>query len=312
MTVPPLLSDTLPDAPAGNWVDRWLPASIKPYAQLARLDRPIGWWLLLWPCWWSLALAGNAAGRSYPSPWYLLLFFIGAVAMRGAGCTYNDIVDRRIDAEVARTRSRPIPSGRVSAGAAAVFTVAQCLIGLAVLLNFNAFAIVLGFASMLPVLVYPFMKRISSYPQVVLGLSFSWGALMGWAAVFGSLGIAPVALYAASVIWTFGYDTIYAHQDREDDELVGLGSTARVFSNRTPQMLIVAYGATTVLIAIALLTSGAGLAAYAGLCAFAIHLASQILRFDQNDGDRCLRLFKSNKNAGWLLFAGLIADGLLG
>lgn len=312
MTTPHPVSSAIADASSGNWVDRFLPAWAKPYAQLARLDRPIGWWLLLWPCWWSLALASNAAGRAHPSPWHLALLLIGAVVMRGAGCTYNDIVDRDIDAAVARTRTRPIPSGRVGVGAAAAFAALQCLIGLLVLLCFNRFSILLGLAALLPVAIYPFMKRITSYPQLVLGLAFSWGALMGWAVVFGALAPPAIALYAAAVIWTFGYDTIYAHQDREDDELIGLGSTARVFAENTPEMLTAAYGATVTLTGIALVAAGSGPAAYLGLAGFAAHLASQILRFNRNDGALCLRLFRSNRTAGWILFAGLIADGLLG
>ncbi len=192
------------DAPPENWVDTHAPAALRPYARLARLDRPIGWWLLLLPCWWSVALASEG----WPSLILLALFLIGAVAMRGAGCTWNDIVDRDIEAAVARTRSRPIPSGAVSVKAAWAFLLAQCLVGLAVLLTFNSFAIALGFSSLLLVAIYPFMKRITYWPQFVLGLAFNWGALMGWAAVEGSLSAAPVLLYLGAVAWTVGYDTI--------------------------------------------------------------------------------------------------------
>jgi 4-hydroxybenzoate polyprenyltransferase len=226
-------SSTVADAVRGHWVDRWLPEAWKPYARMARLDRPIGWWLLLWPCWWSAALAAAALGRAYPDPWHLVLFLIGAVAMRGAGCTYNDIVDRDIDAEVARTRSRPIPSGQVSVRSAKLFLLAQALVGLAVLLQFNRFAIFLGIASLLTVAVYPFLKRVTDWPQLGLGIAFSWGALMGWAAAFGSLALSPVLLYLGGIAWTIGYDTIYAHQDKEDDALVGVRSTARLFGART-------------------------------------------------------------------------------
>ena len=217
------------DAPPSNWVDRHAPDFAKPYLRLMRADRPIGTWLLLWPCWWSAALAWKAAGTRIPDLWLLLLFAIGATVMRGAGCVYNDIADRDFDAQVARTRSRPIPSGQVSITQAAIFMVALCLIGLAVLLQFNRFAIILGMASLGIVALYPFMKRITYWPQTVLGLAFSWGALMGWAEVFGRLDAPALLLYAASIAWTVGYDTIYAHQDKEDDALVGLKSTALKF-----------------------------------------------------------------------------------
>src|SRR3954468_17297236 len=228
------------DAP-GNWVDTTAPAWARPYLRLARFDRPIGAWLLLMPCWWSAGLAATAAKAAIPSPAHLLLFFVGAFVMRGCGCTWNDIVDRRIDAQVARTRSRPIPSGQVSLSGAVVFLVLQALVGLAVLLQFNAFAIGTGIASLAIVAVYPFFKRIAYWPQVVLGLAFSWGALMGWAAAFGRLDPPALLLYAGSIAWVIGYDTIYAHQDREDDALIGVKSTARLFGARTKPMLTVFY-----------------------------------------------------------------------
>ncbi|MGD9399687.1 MAG: 4-hydroxybenzoate octaprenyltransferase, partial [Methyloceanibacter sp.] len=210
------------DARAQNWVDRYAPAWALPYLRLARVDRPVGFYLLALPCFWSVGLAGIHTSAVYPDLRLLMLFAIGAIAMRGAGCTYNDIVDRDIDAKVARTRSRPIPSGQVSLSSAVVFLVAQCLVGLTVLLSLNGFSIWLGFAVVPIVALYPFMKRVSHWPQAVLGLAFNWGALMGWAAVAGGLDWAPVALYVGSVAWTIGYDTIYAHQDREDDALIGM------------------------------------------------------------------------------------------
>lgn len=302
---------TVPDAPPGNWVDTLLPVALRPYAHLARWDRPIGWWLLLWPCWWSLALATGAAGRPYPDLWHALLFLIGAVVMRGAGCTYNDVVDRKIDAKVARTRARPIPSGRVTAEAAMGFMVAQSLTGFLVLIQFDLFSIVLGIASLGVVAVYPFMKRVTGHPQIVLGLAFSWGALMGWSVTFGSLSWAPVALYAAAVAWTVGYDTIYAHQDREDDAMLGLGSTARTYGSRTPRFLGLCYGTAVLAAALALVLAGAGPFAYVGLAGFAIHLGWQVARFDMNDGGLCLTLFRSNREAGWILFVGLLADAAI-
>ena len=213
----------------GNWVDRRAPGWARPYLRLARADRPIGSWLLLLPCWWSAALASDHAGSPLPNPWHLVLFAIGTLVMRGAGCTWNDLVDRDLDAMVERTRSRPIPSGDVSVDAARGFLVLQALIGLAVLLQFNAFTIALGIASLAIVAVYPFLKRVTHWPQIGLGLAFSWGALMGWAAVFGRLDVPALLLYAGTIAWVIGYDTIYAHQDREDDALIGIKSTALLF-----------------------------------------------------------------------------------
>ena len=292
----------------GNWVDRLAPAVIRPYLRLARFDRPIGAWLLLMPCWWSAGLAAVAAKTPFPSLWHLLLFFVGAFVMRGCGCTWNDIVDRNIDAQVARTRSRPIPSGQVSLTGALVFLVLQALIGLAVLLQFNAFAVAAGIASLLIVAAYPFFKRITYWPQIVLGLAFSWGALMGWAAAFGSLALPALLLYAGSIAWVIGYDTIYAHQDREDDALVGLKSTALLFGARTRPILAAFYSAAVILIGLAAWSVDAGIPFALGLAAFAAHLAWQIRRLDIDDPDRCLMLFKSNRDAGLILFAGFLLE----
>ena len=293
----------------GNWVDRLAPAALRPYLRLARLDRPIGSWLLLMPCWWSAGLAAVHAGAPYPDPRHVLLFFIGAFAMRGAGCTWNDIVDRDIDARVERTRSRPLPSGQVTVAQAGAFLVLQALIGLAVLLQFDRFTIWLGIASLAIVAVYPFMKRVTYWPQIGLGLSFSWGALMGWAAAFGQLDWPAYLLYAGSIAWVIGYDTIYAHQDREDDALIGIKSTALLFGAQTKPMLAVCYALAVVLIALAGTTAGAGLVFWLGLAAFAAHLAWQIGRLDIDDAVNCLVVFKSNRDAGLILFAGLVLDG---
>ncbi len=252
-----------------------------------------------------------AAGKTFPSLLHLVLFFIGAFAMRGAGCTWNDIVDRDLDAKVERTRSRPIPSGQVSVVGAAIFLVLQALVGFAVLLSFNAFTIGLGIASLAIVAVYPFMKRITYWPQIVLGLAFSWGALMGWAAAFGRLAAPAFLLYAGSIAWVIGYDTIYAHQDREDDALIGIKSTALLFGERTRPMLTVFYALAVVLIGTAGFVAGAGLIFAIGLIAFAAHLAWQIVRLDIADPDRCLALFKSDRDAGLILFAGLLLDAAL-
>jgi 4-hydroxybenzoate polyprenyltransferase len=296
----------------GNWVDRLAPATLRPYLRLARADRPIGSWLLLLPCWWSAALAAVAAGARGPNPWHLLLFAIGTLAMRGAGCTWNDIVDRDIDARVERTRSRPLPSGQVSLRAAVAFLILQALVGLAVLLQFNRFAVVTGIASLAIVAIYPFMKRITWWPQIVLGLAFSWGALMGWAAAFGRLDWQPVVLYAGSISWVIGYDTIYAHQDRDDDALVGLKSTALLFGERTKPMLGIFFAIAVVLIGIAGFGAGAGVLFALGLAAFAAHLAWQVRRLDIGDPALCLKVFQSNRDAGLILFAGLVLAAALG
>jgi 4-hydroxybenzoate polyprenyltransferase len=292
----------------GNWVDRTAPVRIRPYLRLARLDRPIGSWLLLLPCWWSAALAAVHAREAFPNLWHVLLFFIGAFAMRGAGCTWNDLVDRDIDAKVERTRSRPIPSGQVTVRQAAVFMAVQALIGLAVLVQFNRFTILMGIASLLIVAVYPFMKRFTYWPQIVLGLAFSWGALMGWPAWFGRLDWQPLVLYAGTICWVIGYDTIYAHQDREDDALIGLKSTALLFGERTKPILAAFYAAAVVLIGIAGFGAGGGSILAAALLTFAAHLARQIHQLDIHNPDLCLALFKSNRDAGLILFAGLVLD----
>ncbi|MGA7490664.1 MAG: 4-hydroxybenzoate octaprenyltransferase [Xanthobacteraceae bacterium] len=291
----------------GNWVDAFAPAWTRPYLRLARLDRPIGSWLLLLPCWWSAGLAAVRAGTSVDL-WHVVLFFIGAFAMRGAGCTWNDIVDRDLDARVERTRSRPIPSGQVSVASAAAFLVLQALAGLAVLLQFNRFTVGVGLASLAVVAVYPFMKRITYWPQIVLGLAFSWGALMGWPATFARLDPPAFLLYAGAISWVIGYDTIYAHQDREDDALIGIKSTALLFRERTKPMLALFYALAVLFIAWAGWSAGGGLLFSLGLIAFAAHLAWQIHRLDIDDPVNCLAVFKSNRDAGLILFAGLVLD----
>jgi 4-hydroxybenzoate polyprenyltransferase len=294
----------------GNWVDGLAPAWARPYLRLARLDRPIGSWLLLMPCWWSVGLAAVHAGRPVDLA-HVALFFIGAFAMRGAGCTWNDIVDRDLDARVERTRSRPIPSGQVTVAAAALFLALQALVGLAVLLTFNRFTVYVGLASLIVVVVYPLMKRITYWPQIVLGLAFSWGALMGWPAAFGRLDPPALLLYAGAISWVIGYDTIYAHQDREDDALVGIKSTALLFGDRTKPILAVFYALAVVLIAWAGWSAGAGPVFALGLIAFAAHLAWQIARLDIDDPANCLVVFKSNRDAGLILFAALALDAVL-
>jgi 4-hydroxybenzoate polyprenyltransferase len=295
----------------GNWVDTYAPLWSRPYLRLARFDRPIGAWLLLLPCWWSAALAAFLAHDLERLPLTLALFLVGAFVMRGAGCTWNDITDRDLDAKVERTRSRPIPAGQVGVRQALAFLIVQALIGLTVLLQFNHFAVATGIASLAIVAIYPFMKRITWWPQVVLGLAFSWGALMGFAVILGRIGLPAIFLYAGSIAWVIGYDTVYAHQDTEDDALIGVKSTARFFGAKTHRALIVFYALAVVLIGAALALSGTGVPAWMGLIAFAAHLGWQIARLKIGDPALCLRVFKSNRDAGLLLLAGLLVDALV-
>lgn len=303
------LSIATPDAVRRHFVER-LPPFFQPYARMARLDRPIGWWLLLLPCWWSEAIAAKIAGQ-WPNLLTLGLFLIGAVAMRGAGSTWNDITDRDLDAKVARTRDRPIPSGAVSVKQAAIFLALQALIGAGVLFSFNGFAILVGLASILPVIVYPFMKRITNHPQLVLGLAFAWGALMGFATTLGTLPAAAFWLYAGGILWVIGYDTIYALQDIEDDAIVGIGSTARAYGEHVTLFIIAMYVLATVLIGMAMVSAGSGTLGFIGLAGFAAHLGWQIIRLDRTDWQNALRLFRANRDAGLILFAGLALDAVL-
>ena len=311
MTAAPQPATSLPDARPASLVLRLTPDFALPFVQLARLDRPAGWQLLLAPCWQSTALAGLALDRG-PNVWHLVLFLVGAIAMRGAGCTYNDILDRKLDAGVERTRNRPLPSGRVSIGAAVAFLVAQALVGLAVLLSLNRFSIWLGIASLAVVAIYPLMKRVTSWPQAALGLAFSWGALMGWSATFANLALAPILLYASAFAWTIGYDTIYALQDARDDAIVGIRSTARLFGARVTLGVGAFYVVTAALALAAIEAAGGGAIALIGWLAFCAHLAWQASRVEGADPATALRLFRSNRDAGLLLFAGIALQGWLG
>ncbi len=296
---PRTLAPDLPDAALRRW-----PSAVRPYAQLARLDRPIGWQLLLAPCWWGTALVANAV-QAGPNLLHLTLFALGAIVMRGAGSTGNDIVDRDIDRAVARTRDRPLASRRVSTSQAAVFLVAQAMVGLAVLLCFNRYTVALGIAALLPVAVYPFMKRITHWPQFVLGLAFAWGALVGWSGTAGSLAWPAVALYAGAILWTMGYDTIYALQDIADDVGAGIGSTAIRFGAQVRGGVATLYLLALAAIGAAFVGVGVGGWAWVGYAAFAAHLGWQVSRLRRDDTARALALFRSNRDAGLLLFAGL-------
>lgn len=303
MTTAPTLDG---DIPVGNWIDRRAPAATRPYLRLMRLDRPIGTWLLLFPCWWSITLAGGG----WPDLWLCALFAVGAVVMRGAGCTINDIADHKFDAQVERTRGRPIPSGAVSLKRAWAFLAAQLLVGLAILVQLNGFAIGMGVASLLLVFPYPLMKRITWWPQAWLGLTFNWGALMGWAAVRGEVGAPALLLYAAGILWTLGYDTIYAHQDKEDDALIGVKSTALRLGAATPRWVSVFYAGTVLLIAAAGWAAGLSWLFYPLLALAAGQLAWQVARGNIDDSADCLTKFKSNRYFGWLLLAAIVAGKL--
>jgi 4-hydroxybenzoate polyprenyltransferase len=296
--------ETVPDSERRGLVGA-LPARLRPFASLMRLDRPIGTWLLFWPCAWSVALAG-VRGEWALFAWFLL----GAFAMRSAGCVYNDIVDKDLDRQVERTRLRPLASGRVSTGAAWTLLVLLSLAGLAVLLRLNALAAGIALASLAPVAAYPFMKRITWWPQAWLGLVFSWGALVGWPAVTGRFELPALLLWAGSISWVIGYDTLYAIQDKEDDALVGVKSSARALGDRARAGVAIFY-------ALALAGWGAALwairpdpLALAALLPAAIHLAWQAAKADPKDGELALALFRSNRFTGLLLFLGFLAVGL--
>lgn len=293
------------DAVRGNWVDHLAPEWTRPYLRLSRADRPIGTWLLLLPCWWGLFLSALSQGRfGWDGAWIFVGCGLGAWLMRGAGCTWNDITDRKFDAQVERTRSRPIPSGQVSAKQAAVWMVLQSLVALLILLSFNVNAILLGFASLVPVAIYPFAKRFTYWPQVFLGIAFNWGALLAWTAHSGSLGWPAVLLYLSGLSWTLFYDTIYAHQDKEDDVMIGVKSTALLFGAETPKWmkrflvvtLLLMLGA---ILLVAEILSPLGLAiAIGGPWAFGWHMVWQLRKLDIDDSDGLLALFRANRDAG--------------
>jgi 4-hydroxybenzoate polyprenyltransferase len=297
------------DAVTDNWVDRLAPGWTRPYLRLARADRPIGSWLLLLPCWWGLALAAAVDGPRWMDLWIAAGCFLGAFVMRGAGCTWNDITDREFDAQVARTRSRPIPSGQVSVRGALIWLVLQTLIGGAVLLSFNWAAIGMGVASLILVAIYPFAKRFTWWPQVFLGLAFNWGALLAWVAHTGSLGLPAVLLYVAGISWTLFYDTIYAHQDKEDDVLIGVKSTARLFGDKTKGWLVFFMITTIVLLTtavlVALLPAGASplvlTLALIGPWAMGWHMVWQLQKLDVDNPAICLMLFRANRDTGLIL-----------
>jgi 4-hydroxybenzoate polyprenyltransferase len=299
------------DAATVGWVDT-MPRFLRPYLRLMRLDRPIGAWLLFWPCVFGLALGAAAQNESFPNPLYVILCGIGAVVMRGAGCTYNDIVDRDFDARVERTRGRPIPSGAVSVAAAWVFAVALGFIGLLILLSFNRYAVLLGVSSLLLVAPYPFMKRITWWPQAWLGLTFNWGVLFGYAAVTGMLAPAAYLFYAGCFFWTLGYDVIYAHQDKEDDILIGVKSAAIKLGSRSKLWLYIFYSAAFALMLAGGLAAGLRLVFAIAMLVPGVHLLWQLRTLDIDRPLLCLALFKSNRDTGALIAAALVLGSIAG
>jgi len=299
----PIIADARPD----NWVDIYAPLALKPYFKLARLDRPIGTWLLYWPCAWGAALGG----QPWPDIRHLILFGMGAIVMRGAGCTFNDIVDRDIDAKVARTAQRPLAAGTVSLTGAVAFLILQCLIGAVILFQFNLLTILLGIGALIPVAIYPFMKRITWWPQLFLGIAFNWGALVGSTASLDQLPLAAIMLYLAGIAWTIGYDTIYAHQDIEDDALIGVKSTARLFGAHTRAALYLLYGLSIILLGCTGMLVGFGMAYFLTLGAVVAHMTWQIIAFRYGDGAHSLYLFKSNRTTGALVFVSLVLARLI-
>lgn len=302
-----VLAGQVADAVKGNWVDHLAPAWTRPYLRLSRADRPIGTWLLLLPCWWGALLAASVVGEmTLRTVWILIGCALGAWLMRGAGCTWNDITDREFDAAVARTKSRPIPSGQVSVKQAAIWMALQCLISFAILISFGKLAIILGIASLIPVAIYPFAKRFTWWPQVFLGIAFNWGALLAYAAVAGELSAAPVFLYLAGIAWTLFYDTIYAHQDKEDDAMIGIKSTARLFGTNTATWLRRFIIISVVLFAgavIEALIDGSVLSmlfAIGGAWAMGWHMTWQLKKLDIDAPQNCMMLFRSNRDTGLL------------
>ncbi|WP_232831590.1 4-hydroxybenzoate octaprenyltransferase [Pseudogemmobacter bohemicus] len=307
------------DAPRGNWVDRLAPPRARPFLRLSRADRPIGTWLLWIPCLWALALAANdGAGFGWWDLWLVASSGVGAFLMRGAGCTWNDITDRDFDASVARTRSRPLPSGQVTVKGAVIWMAVQTLIAALILLTYNRLAITLGIASLALVVIYPFAKRFTWWPQVFLGLAFNWGALLLWAAHSGTVPVAAVLLWLSGIAWTLFYDTIYAHQDKEDDALIGVKSTARLFAGRTGQWLAGFLAISVLLFAGAVILAIPGsrglwplLMALCGIWAFGLHLFWQLRHLDADDPATCLRLFLANRDAGLIPVLFLAAAAFL-
>lgn len=303
------------DAPPAGPILRRAPDAARPWLQLMRADRPIGTWLLLLPCWQGLALAattldGAASDRISLAFWPAVAFAVGATAMRGAGCALNDIVDRHFDRAVLRTQNRPIASGRISVAGGGVFALLLCVVGGAVLLTLGPTAIWVGLAALVPASLYPFAKRLTWWPQALLGVAFNWGALVGWAAAAGPLSAAPLLLYAGGIFWTLGYDTVYALMDRDDDRRIGVRSTALLFAERTRSAVAAFYLAATGLAAAAGVAADLGPFFWPGLAVYGLHFAWQVHRLRPEDRGECLRLFRSNRDAGLLLLLAVCLGGI--
>lgn len=300
------------DAHARNWSDKWLPKKFTPYFQLMRLDRPVGVWLLLWPCFWGQILGVYARHNQgfdiniWAQLHYIILFFVGAIIMRGAGCAYNDLVDYKYDKQVERTKSRPLPAGKITIKRAKYFLFYLLLAGFMVLIQFNWFTVFVGAASLILVATYPWMKRFTYWPQAFLGLAFNWGALLGFTAVTGYLSSGAIWLYVGGFFWTIGYDTIYAHQDKDDDMMIGLKSTAILFGKRTKLWLFILYALAMASFAFSLLSAGLGMISVLTLAPLSAHLIWQVMALKLDDADKCLKIFKSN-----ILFGGLLTLGFL-
>ena len=310
----PIPNQAPADAVHANWVTH-MPPPLRPWLQLMRLDRPVGTWLLLWPCIFGLLLGAAAEERRFlewRDYYYVILFAVGALVMRGAGCAFNDIIDRDIDAQVARTRGRPIPSGAITPKQALILLAGLCLVGLVILLQFNWFAVALGAASLLLVAAYPFMKRITWWPQAWLGLTFNWGALLGFAAQTGRLDLGVAMLYAGLIFWTLGYDTIYAHQDKDDDELIGVKSTARLFGADSRKWILRFYAIAVTLILAAGFTEHAGWPFAFVMLAAGAHMLWQVRQLNINNPENCLAVFRSNRDTGALIALAFLLASVFG
>lgn len=301
------------DMPEDGWIDRFMPEAVRPYLKLLRLDRPIGTWLLLLPCWWSTAMAGSITGDITAKQIVIMmaLFAVGALIMRGAGCVINDLADRNFDGQVERTTTRPLPSGQVKVRQALLFLGFMMLLGLGILVQFRIEAIIVGICSIPIIITYPFMKRITYWPQACLGLAFNWGALVGWAAVTGTVAPAAIAMYAAGFFWTLGYDTIYAHQDKDDDVKIGLKSLALRLGDATPKWAKGFYTMTTLLLGISGMLADLHWSYFVLLGLAGIHLGWQVATVKLDDAANCLKRFKSNRDYGFLVLAAIVISHLI-
>lgn len=307
------IQNTKNDMPQDGWIDRLMPEPVRPYLKLLRLDRPIGTWLLLLPCWWSTAMAGSLSAEITAPQIVIMmaLFGVGAIIMRGAGCVINDLADRNFDGKVERTVTRPLPSGQVKVWQALLFLGFMMLLGLAVLVQFRIEAIIVGVCSIPIIVTYPFLKRVTYWPQACLGLAFNWGALVGWAAVTGTIEPAAIAMYAAGFFWTLGYDTIYAHQDKDDDARIGLKSLALRLGDATPKWAKGFYTMTTLLLGVSGMLAGLHWSYFVLLGLAGIHLGWQVATVKLDDAANCLRRFKSNRDYGLLVLAAIVISHLV-